>query len=221
MARKKWEYSFVYYDANGFATVMEDAKSGFLRCGECGDTADWCRHMEGSVRQREDAQSMWEIFDKELCSDLQEHFPHHTIFVPISPTNKLWAEVEVFRSAMIPSAMAMLLMGSGTKAGVVADLGYLNRGDGRNVIRSIIVDWFQGKVEGSLVCQAGAHGFSQEMQWQKNVKSPHMNLFENWSIYFNEQCLSCFQRNMTNANQWPDDLVPEEEKKNWSSSMPF
>jgi hypothetical protein len=176
--------------------------------------------MEASVKQREDAATIWEIFDKELSSDLQGHFPHHTLFIPISPTNKLWAEVEVFRSAMIPSAMAMLLMGSGIKSGVIADLGYLNRGDGRNVIRSIITDWFQGKVDGKLICQSAAHNFSHEMQWQKNVESAHMKLFENWSIYFNEQCLSCFQRNMQVRNQWPDDLVPDDEQRKWSG-MPF
>jgi hypothetical protein len=209
-ATSKWDYSFVHYDPEGFATVIDDNKIGFLKCNDCAE--NWCRHIELAINQNEDAETLWQIFDKEL----DDEGGSLSIYVPISPKNKLWAVVDFQRSALIPGVMNAFLVRP-ERPPIM--LGFFNRGDGRLVMRSVILDWFMS-LDSYPECADGTHGWQAERNWQANLLNSTTKWYEYWCVYFYEKCLTCFQKNM---NLDFSDLIPDDPKPKYSDGgmVPF
>lgn len=208
------KYSFVYYDADGFAHIIADQLSGYLKCDDCNET--WCDHIEVALRQRDDKETVWEIFDKEIAARKLTH----TFMVPISPKNYLWAEVACRQSDIISTAM------TGTLVDVPKSdsLGFFNRGDGRLIMRQTVLDWFMGFIEDSNKtpeCLNAGHGFHDEMTFQNNLKDDQRKWFEFWCCHVKQTCITCFHRNLN--IQFTDDLVPQDDKPKFSDGglVPF
>lgn len=198
--------TFVWHDSEG-SHLLLDHKDGYLKCSECGlESWNWCPHIEDSVRAHADAESIWNIQDEQLP---------HFIEVPMYPSAMLWAPVELRKSDLIPTALRIVFYEEAPKLPI--DLGFINPGDGRLVMRSMLIEYFESQIMRGrpFACESSSHGYKQEMKWQDNCRT-NLRIFEYWSIYRNKVCLACWDDIMN----FSKDLVPSSEKEKFSSFNP-
>lgn len=145
---------------------------GWMHCEDHPNTK-WCRHIEECVKAGVDQAFIW----------MPQNFPQDDRFelmVPVVPKLMAWA-----RSALVyePSLKAYgVIFGYDTPNGGIADTfgGYIHRGEGRLVLRSMFIDFFNGRYPGKTPeCKSSSHNFQRERELRKILESGRENEFAN------------------------------------------
>lgn len=153
----------------------------------------WCTHIEGAVRDNADSEA---IFDANEELGFLE--------IPMFPSLNLWARVRLALNVKL-EAYKVYMDWDGNPPTDSNFLGFLHHGEGRMVIRSMILNFFEGEVNlSSLACKSSAHKMRQEIDWQKSLNDPNKRIPQLWSVYQNGACIACTM----SAGEWAD-LVPD------------
>lgn len=186
------------------SVIALKTSDGTLICGNH-PGQQFCDHIEACISIHADAGLL-------TAPDVEK--TGIKIKIPIAPRQDQWAWVKFGDLHEATHAYKLYLQVAGTKHDE-RFLGFIQRGEGRAVIRSMIYDWFRSNIEvDGLSCSATSHKFRQENTWQKNIKlGGAIQLAEYWSVFINKMCLSCSLR-VTEI----DDLIPDSgsTKSRWS-----
>lgn len=172
--------------------------SGALECRECQDSI-WCAHIEEVIKSNLDA---------ETISDLDEQ-----IKVPIFPTAAMWAnclldyiqKLESFKVYFIPEHVRVDDIAKRNYDGFI---GFLGKGEGRGVIRSMILDWFKGTVDTEgMLCPMSSHGFAAQVRWERDMQDPTKAFIQQWAVWSTSKCLGC-----SGTAAAFDDLIPDDDR---------
>lgn len=167
--------------------------NGHIHCETCGNlNVPWCEHCEKLVRANGDAEAVW----------LENRPSIHHIEVPMFPNLNMWRRTELVFVPRLDAYKMTIATPNMTEPYTV--LGFLHEGEGRMVMRSMILDWFVAFAPSDLMCRASSHKFRQEMKWQDDMKDHNKAIVQRWSVWSNGVCTGC-----TMADDWAD-LIPED-----------
>lgn len=157
--------------------------------------AAWCRHLEFLIKNNHDSQMIWED-ERDLSGAI--------IHVPVFPNHNIWVVIDVNDSApggSYSTSFDVPSLAGGTP--ITTFLGFFGPGEGLNVLRQMLLDWFQQLNTTAMQCHASSHKFKEESAWSRNMKDRTKRQVEFWSVLMDKMCLTCAAK-ISNA----DDLVP-------------
>lgn len=165
---------------------------GNIVCQACPSTPNWCMHIELLTIENGDANPIWEM--GELLWSIQ---------IPLFPTANLWTRASLKYVTKVDAYAVGISTDEATEN---IQMGYLHRGEGRNVIRQMILDWFDGQFGRSttLTCMSSSHKPFQELQWQEAMKDDNRRIKNLWSVWDTHSCIAC-----SVSPDAFDDLVPD------------
>lgn len=169
--------------------------SGFVECKACGQY--WCSHVEALVNAHGDAVDIWRP------DEIREEI---TVQVPVMPSQAMWLGCFLTYEPNLGAYKVMIPDLSAGGPGIeTAFLGFIYYGEGRMILRSMILDWFKGDIARmSLECPQTSHSVKSQARWQHDMKSDGIAFAQHWSIWAYNKCLGC--RGMDDSS---DDLVPD------------
>lgn len=180
--------------------VISRKGDGFLGCDRHGGHK-LCAHVRDLLREGSD----WMILGAPEAELVGMKVP-----IPLIPKYDIWTWVkftERIESVMAYKIQLYITKDKGSARTIEETyLGFLHRGEGRLVIRSMIIDWFRGSVEvDRLRCESTSHGFRQEQRWRKDTFGDLGDdaFAQWWSVWQSGFCLDCAGL----LNNF-DDLVP-------------
>jgi hypothetical protein len=182
--------------------------SGLLMCSKHRET-DWCQHIQIAVLDGDDAEIIWDPADDVGLPDF--------IMVPVVPSRKQWARVDFGDGLHESEAVKCYLRPETVEIDVQPEeldfLGFLNRGEGRGVLRQMIIDNLQLLVaQKKPICNSTRHGYKAELLWGEDMKRTWTEvekIAQYWSVINTQQCLTC---STSHASSW-DDLIPDASTK--------
>lgn len=163
---------------------------GSIRCLVC--ELNWCPHTEGSVTNRLDSEIIWDFVNWARKSLLVE--------IPVFPSEGFWESVDLRPDKGTIKRMHIQWPATGEW------LGFLNPGEGRGIIRELMIDFVRSKVSPNTICPAGHHSVEAEAVWQADQKTNRRHI-QMWSLFKTGWCLYCRRYNGTSS-----DLIPNEER---------
>lgn len=168
--------------------------AGFPICETCNEP--WCEHIEDFIRHNADAEFWW----------VPVPTNERLIMVPIVPTAALWVTMRLeYKEKVAAYAVSF------DDEAFVHFLGFVHRGEGRYVLRSMMIDWFWGHVDTSTFkCDAFSHGYKREMMWQHAMQKRSTSFPQLFSLWRTKMCVAC--HNSTAGDDW-DDLIPDVDPK--------
>ena len=110
--------------------------------------------------------------------------------IPIFPTKSLWARGELLYVGKFDAYKVGIDTDESTQS---VHIGFLHRGEGRNVIRQMILDWFDGQFGASTTvkCRSASHKPLQELQWTQAMKDDNKRIQNLWSVWDTHSCIAC------------------------------
>jgi hypothetical protein len=167
---------------------------GNIECQACPDTPVWCMHIERLTIENGDAEFMWQNFGEESAFGLQ---------IPMFPTKSLWTRAELRYVSKVNAYIVFIQTEEGTEH---VQMGYLHQGEGRNVIRQMILDWFDGRygMSTTIKCVSASHKVSSEMAWVDAMKDDNKRILNFWSVWDTHTCVYC-----KNGEGDISDLIPD------------
>lgn len=177
------------------AVIAYRSSDGLLVCGNH-PGQQFCDHIEACISQHADAGML-------TAPDVEK--TGIKIKVPVAPRQDQWAWVKFGEFHEATLSYKLYLEVASTKRDE-RFLGFIQQGEGRAVIRSMIYDWFRTNVEtDGLSCSATSHKYREENNWTKNISlGGAIQLAEYWSVFTTKMCLTCNLRVLSF-----DDLVPD------------
>lgn len=195
---------YEYEDAELGQVSIENFDNGHLVCSRFHpDTDDtphfWCAGIEKFIKTGRDMLMIWDKTPESMHPDTQY------LQVPVFPTYNIWTRVTLtldtrYERYQITWAKSDDLLDSEV-------LGYLNPGEGRSVVRSLLIQKMETEHELPKTCGAYAHNFNEEMQFRKRIQGPYAPA-EHWMIWTTGRCIAC-ERRLLEA--FSDDVVPGRE----------
>lgn len=173
-----------------------DITTGQLKCTECVGSPIWCLHVRGLVRDGKDLSNFWPTND--LVAP--EYNVNCKVYVPVFPDANHWTYVELVAYSGPGGAARYQILWEDYPLKYVDEngtispspvVGFLNRGEGRQVIRSILIEYMWGDPRRSYECKAAHHGYAQQKAFEANIAQTPEYYYEAWSIYMTNQCLVC------------------------------
>lgn len=158
---------------------------------------EWCKHLEEILSYRSDSQ--------EIFSPDHESVEQWVCVVPIFPTHGLFHSVKL---KWIPFPVPALDI---TDIDDDKSYGILAEGDGRAVIREMLIFDLMADRRDNILCKSKSHKFAHEMLLAKHLEDKKWRLIEKWCILKTGKCHSCLEPGSTEDFS---DLVPNKEK-NW------
>lgn len=176
--------------------MVQTTVPGYLKCGVC--SAIWCTHIRDIIQRGEDASSMWEEFHSEQW-DL--------VSIPLVPTDSIHI-VTILEpiSEEIDYALSVSVHLPGdTPSKLSPFLGHINEGEGRSVIREMIIDWFEPEVEKPQEkCLSHRHDRSRDYHLYKHLNGNYNKRYSNqWTLHFFRLCMKCYQDEMDEIGKAP------------------
>ena len=175
--------------------TVKAARNGHLTCDE--HNAIWCKDIEGIVRAGSDSAELWAV-----------HPDHQMIEVPIIPTANLWAQVGLVRGDDRKIKMYRVTFIRDDKPdneeGIF--IGFIHPPEARDILRSMILDWFIGTQEPNVEngCTAEGHGYKQTIRWHTDMGSRATAIPQLWSVWATGKCLGCTFNLAANPDLVPD-----------------
>lgn len=175
-------------------------KEGDLHCHL--HMENWCKCIKKIYVNNLDAESLWVEISKLV------HDGWIGVKVPVSVVANIWVDTRIWRIANEISVSVIC-----PDTGEQQRLGILWPGEGRNVIRLMVYNWFIPKLidletghEIALKCDSTSHNVTASIQAQRNLDNPNMCVAEQWSLYWKRRCLYCEEKLKEALSS---DLVPQ------------
>lgn len=185
---------------------IKPSRNGHLECRDCGIGTHWCEHIEWYVQEGLDQKDIWDETEDGTLS-----LTGVRLMVPIIPRLSQWADVGFGAEHHGNYKMELLLDSKvDIKTGEVPSefLGFFSPGEGRMVLRSMVLTWFAPRDVEIKECQATTHDFQAQMSWERDHKKgrERERLAQHWSVFTKGFCLRCAAISDAIGG---DDLVPD------------
>lgn len=175
-----------------------DYSSGRIVCDLC--QKRWCSHTQEQVTTGEDQKFIW--FNE---GGAAEYAYNMRLEIPMFPSHDLWTSVGLVfvESARIPMYKVewMLILDTFFVCNITP-------GEGRQVIRTCLVEVMYADRSRQEVCSDSSHGPNEQLRWESSRGTQH-HVAQDWCIYTTGQCCGCYKK--FNAGSIPDDLIPPKE----------
>lgn len=181
-------------DINGTSFLIKD--DGFVECRLC--HLPWCPHVQDIIEKNADEVTLWSE------TGLHRYVVPVRVQVPIIPTSVVWMEVELEFSPKVNGYKVYM-----NEAPVQGEfLGFIHKGEGRNVLRSLFLDWFLSSVDVTgLRCKSSGHSYKAQKRWDSDMnKNGRVSQF--LSVWKTGKCLGCVGPEM-----FDPDLIPDDDSK--------
>lgn len=189
---------YKYFNSNGPDSLytFQLRTSGHIYCEECDEV--WCNHTKQAIIKRWDAAAIW---DKPDDSEYPREF---NLQIPMFPTTNLWTEVKLYLPENTPVLRYRVVWPEKDWPTIC----FINPGEGRNIIRTSLLDYMLGDPTRQKECSASHHGYNAQHVWENDTKPKNKNVWpQMWSVYTTGLCLVCKNVNPTNP-----DLVPPNQR---------
>lgn len=159
------------------------SSDGKIICDNCSKT--WCDHVSAYLNAGNDSFVLW---DRAL-NDGDGY--GEKISVPVVPTCNVWLTCRLIYSEKLHAFKVII---DPVDSGDEEFLGFIHASEGRYVIRSMFIDWFEAnKIKGPSIfrCRASTHRFQQEKEWKRKMQLHRWMLHEYivvWSTGFCSMC---------------------------------
>lgn len=178
---------------------------GTVMCGAHDQLTDWCEHLADNMISNGDQAIIWDIMEG------QEKPEKWDLQIPVFPTNDLF-ETVTLNKLVSYNTLRWIVEWDIDPLSPSVTLGLLNRGEGRNVVRRLMVEYMWSATDNQAPqCKASTHSLPQENLYirETHPSSKHraMNV---WSVWREGMCIPC----MVQTNQLID-LVPDKEGSPW------
>lgn len=171
---------------------IRNLDTGFLDCVVCRDF--WCDHIQSLVTSNADSQAIWN-------PDLGGALPTQLVEIPVVPSAALWTTATLTLMSKLGAYKVTFEEGAFEQF-----LGFIHPGEGRLILRSMMIEWFYGHVDSSeLRCPMSSHSFPSQLRWDKDMMQRRTAFAQLFSVWSNQKCLGCLGTSVTNF----DDVVPE------------
>lgn len=200
-AGKKWQYRTRMETG---PDVWVTSQNGVLQCSvrqhEGVGIRHWCDHIRSCIEGEDDA--TW-------C------FDPGALIVPMFPTSDMYAEVRIDDKVTAGGRRLLIPVQDGGNYSPDQDfVGFISPGEGRKVIRSMLLNWAEAKVRrpgdpDGAECRSSMHGVTAEnrlKQMYQNAQSKqsrNMQAINTWSVADVGVCVMCA------ATASSPDLVPD------------
>lgn len=164
-------------------------------CDDCasptGDDVLWCMHIELLTIENGDADWIW------------SWAPTFEVMIPMFPTSGLWVRASLRLVEKYDACVVSIETDESTEH---IRMGFLHEGEGRNVIRQMILDWFDGQFGAStdLKCMSASHKLSSEVVWGDAMRDANKRILNFWSVWDTHTCVYC-----RNGEGDISDLIPD------------
>lgn len=193
--------------ASAIGTEIWSSKVGLLVCPE--DESCWCDHIDQVVRMGLDANSIRDDCNGNLIQYLE---------VPVFPTDGIFGRVFIHprKSGTFDVNLNQPMDVASTKRMKRANgphLGLLCPGEGRMVLRNMIIDWLQGITPEPptpvTTCGSFRHGYQRKMDFTTIMKfgDHRSRMIEAWCLYWYTKCHGCLAEEGPSV-QFDADLIP-------------
>jgi hypothetical protein len=153
----------------------------------------WCDHVKEAIQSDLEVADLW----SEVGTQNELGYDVTTVMVPYCPVLNVWAKVDL-RVQAGEGRVAWLVPPDG---GGAERLGILFPGEGRNILRQMIHNWFVpkqynlvGRDAGTpikLRCRASSHAPVQQNELTTNLHSENTEWGERWLIFYTGMCHAC------------------------------
>lgn len=188
-----------------------EKNSGHLVCDTCASL--WCGHIETVMHLAKDAPGIEEMTMRAMLNG-HEYLP---ISVPLMPTEGIFARVIVM-PLVRPNYVAKVYLQSPpnttSKMIITGDdqlLGMITSGEGRKVIRSLLVEFLWPAMESKPTgCKSTLHNYERKaiLDTFPGRRSAKDKLLMAWANMWYNKCYPCFQDEGAKVDFDPD-LIPD------------
>lgn len=192
-------------------TMVNPRPTGALVCSKC--QPSWCRHIQYVVEHGLDDRSVWDHgFSLDPC------LPN--VSIPVMPSFSLWMSVKLTR---VGDSTAVLKVYIHHPRPTEAEklLGFIGEGEGRNILRQMVIEWFEPRLHGDPVaCGNILHSVGRDVRQSEVVQDEAGKFANAWTLYHFGECIVCWSeraaRNRSYAQasagssqtRFPPDLIP-------------
>jgi hypothetical protein len=169
--------------------TLLDNKEGFLECKAHGATTFWCEHIKEVVMKELDRVS--------FVPDDVDIYDHHGYQVPIFP-EKLHLFGRVVLNGIVKNvhAVKVYFIPEGMPDEMDEHyLGFLHSGEGRKVLRSMLLDFARAYTEQpDFQCRSSSHDFQAQMKWEQIMAQPPdsvIRIATAFSLLNSQMCIAC------------------------------
>lgn len=171
---------------DGVEVIMKS--DGHLACKTDNGTV-WDRHIKLVVVNDLDVPILWEDITESFES---LHKDAYSFMVPYMPEMEIFVQVELKEPVGTGRTIYLISPDSGTPFRV----GTLFPGEGRNIVRNLIHQWFISQISGpkgmkKFRCEASSHNPRQQALLEAHLKNEAKALGEQWLLMFTKMCYSC------------------------------
>lgn len=202
--------------------IVSSRYGGHLTC-ESHDNL-WCEHIESVIKNDVDAASIESLSMQSMHLD-SEYIP---VSVPLIPTYGIFAKVIVMPLVRPEYAAKVYLQSppqTESEHVVTGDdclIGMITEGEGRRVIRSLVVTAFWPVMQQKLrPCMSTLHNYERaaEHSLYPGDKSDRERLAMAWTTHWYSKCYPCFTDEGP-GQKFDDDLIPDTEptRSSWRGS---
>jgi hypothetical protein len=178
--------------------------NGSITCRACG-TAMWCDHLE---------EAAWKNWDCLFFPSMDSTSLSFPLMIPMFPSADMWTTVLVFKvdgrdiwQIMWLASPTSISLDPASSAPPVF-VCFLNPGEGRSTIRSVLIELMWGDGNRTRECKASHHGMLAQKHWTDH-KDTNLWTQECWSVYTSNWCLWCRLNDTSTA----PDLIPSNESR--------
>lgn len=191
--------------------MFEFTGDGYIWCLNHGVNPNkvWCEHLQTLMSNRQDFIPLFSQHPDVAELELQ---------IPVFPSADLWTSVCLVDVSASnggdPSKRRWTVFwhkcptSRSTDPATAPPAVYLctiMSGEGRDVIRTTLIDYMKSDTNRQKTCLAGQHGFAAELEWLEYHKGK-TGVIQDWCVYVNDQCLACMKQSVSASDP---DLVPE------------
>lgn len=198
-------YPVIHRDETGAFIVPQP--SGSITCNKHpASGGGWCEDIEWALGRRLDASDVWEH-----GMSVDPWLPHVT--VPIMPSKQLWAIVRLHKLDN-NLLRAVKTEPHRRDSGELQSLGFISKGEGRMILREMILDWFQEFLDiDKHRCRSIEHTARKTMLVSQDCNSSSVAVFINcWTMYHFDECEYCWAAGRSSGRRavpaFDPDLIP-------------
>jgi hypothetical protein len=178
-------------------------QDGHIQCVTC--AAVWCEHIEILTANGADQEAIWR-------EDGMTH-GQVNLEIPMFPSENIWTSVILTPYGTKFPRYVVEWETDPNSPGSTVFICYLNPGEGRSVIRSVLWDRMWGNKRRRKECVMPHHSYLAQVLWTRDMKlldTIPRKAAQIWSVYYTGQCLHCALNDGLG-----DDLVPDREGNVW------
>ena len=165
--------------------MLQYSPNGHIRCTTCDSL--WCAHTEAQVVDHSDSVVIWN-----RSATTEPLVAEMSLAIPMFPTVNLWTTVQLVLDLTFAARYEVHW---NRALGEFVQIGSINRGEGRRVIREMLVEHMYGDRARPDQCEAGIHFLKAEKNWQASRFSPQRAAWD-WCVYTTGMCLTCLISNL-------------------------